>query len=131
MLNQQAQEKVFLHKHYLNSHLQKFQERKATFDKGAFKDAQEKEKWKSILKIDIMSSDESDYEGDKEVIVSRPLPWLSANVVHFKKKLDDVALKNKSPQARRQMKERLEGSPSLRAQPKDFPSWVFDTVTDE
>ncbi len=57
--------------------LQKFQERKATFDKGSFKDAQEKDKWKSILKIEIMSSDESDYDGDKEVIVSHPLPWLN------------------------------------------------------
>ena len=46
--------------------MQKYQERKAALEKS--KDGQEKEKWKSVLIMDITSSDESGYEGDKEVI---------------------------------------------------------------
>ena len=38
----------------------------------------------SILKPDIMSSDESGYEEGDEVILVRPLPWLSAEVIAFK-----------------------------------------------
>ena len=75
-----------------------------------------------------MSSDESRNDDDKEVIISHPLPWLSSNVELFKKKLDEAGLKNKSPQARRQMKERVQGSPSLRPQPAEgeaLPSRVF------
>ena len=74
-----------------------------------------------------MSSDESGNADDKEVIVSHPLPWLSSNVALFKKKLDEAGLKNESPQARRLMKERVEGCPSLRPQPEGeaLPSWVF------
>ena len=51
------------------------------------KDCQEKEKWKSISIMDITSSDESGHEDDKEVIISHPLPWLSANATQFKRKL--------------------------------------------
>ena len=74
-----------------------------------------------------MSSDERGIDADKEVIVSHSLPWLSSNVTLFKKKLDEAGLKNKSPQARRQMKERVQGCPSLRPQPEGeaLPSWVF------
>ena len=74
-----------------------------------------------------MSSDESGIEDGKGVIVSHPLPWLSSNVTLFKKKLDEAGLKNKSPQARRQMKERVEGCPSLWPQPEGeaLLSWVF------
>ena len=105
--------------------MQKYQERKAALEKS--KDGQEKEKWKSVLIMDITSSDESGYEDDKEVIISHPLPWLSANATQFKQKLDEICLKNKNAQSRRQMKERLEGLPSLRSRPIDtnLPSWVF------
>ena len=80
--------------------------------------------------MEIMSSDESGYDEDdsNEVIVSHPLKWLSANVTQFKRKLDEVALKNKTPQAKRQMKERIEGLPSSRTCPKtdSYPAWVFN-----
>ena len=46
--------------------------------------------------MDITSSDESGYEDDKEVIISHPLPWLSANVTQFKRKRDEICLKNKT-----------------------------------
>ena len=74
-----------------------------------------------------MSSDESGKDDDKEVIVSHPLPWLSANVALFKNKLDEAGLKTKSPQARRQMKDRVQGCPSLWPRPEGetLPSWVF------
>lgn len=72
-----------------------------------------------------MSSDESGDDEGNEVIVSHPLPWLSGSVVQFKKALDDVSMKSKSPQSRREMKERRRGAPSLQPQPEGFPSWVF------
>ena len=50
-----------------------------------------------------------------EVIISHPLPWLSANVTQSKQKLDEICLKNKTAQSRRQMKEYPEGLPSLRS----------------
>ena len=108
--------------------MQKCQERKAVFGKGSFNADLDKEKWRSVLTLDLMSSDESGQEGEQEVIISHPLPWLSANVGQFMRKLDEVALKAKSPRAIRQMKGRLEGSPSQRPRPeeKDLPTWVFN-----
>ena len=54
--------------------------------------------------MDFMSSDESCYEGDEEVLVSKPLPWESGKVTHFKQALDDAALQEKSPLVKRQIK---------------------------
>ena len=108
--------------------LQKFHEREAVFEKGSYKDAQEKAKWKCVLSLEFMSSDESGTEEDKEVIISHPLPWLSPNVQQFKRKLDEEALKEKSPQAKRMIKDRMVGVHSSRPKPaaaKDIPSWVF------
>ena len=65
--------------------MQKYQERKAALEKS--KDGQEKEKWKSVLIMDITSSDESGYEDDKEVIISHPLPWLSVNAHNLNENL--------------------------------------------
>lgn len=76
-----------------------------------------------------MSSDESGTEEDKEVIISHPLPWLSPVVQHFKQTLDEATLKEKSPQAKRMTKNRVEGLPSSRSQPTvadNFPSWAFN-----
>ena len=47
--------------------------------------------------MDFMSSDESCIEEGGEVLVSKPLPWESGKVAHFKQALDDVALQEKSP----------------------------------
>ena len=78
--------------------------------------------------MEFMSSDESGIEEDKEVIISHPLPWLSPNVQQFKRRLDEASKKDKSPQARRMIKERVEGSPSCRscATKDNIPSWVFN-----
>ena len=64
--------------------------------------------------MEFMSSDESGTEEDNEVIISHPLPWLSPNVQHFKRKLDEAALKEKSPQAKRMIKSRVVGANSDR-----------------
>ena len=50
--------------------MQKYQERKAALEKS--KDGQEKEKWKSILIMDITSSDESGHEDDRGHNISSP-----------------------------------------------------------
>lgn len=74
--------------------------------------------WKSILTIELMSSDESDYnDNGKEVLVSYQLPWLSDAVNNFKQVLDRESLKGKMQQSLRQMKPRIEGSPSTRQHP--------------
>lgn len=86
------------------------------FEAGSYKDEGEKEMWRKIMTMDFMSSDESCIEGD-EVLVSKPLPWESGKVTHFKQALDDAALQEKSPLAKRQMKPRRRGMHSCRLKP--------------
>ena len=105
---------------------QKFQERKSAFEKGVFKDEQDKEKWAKVLSMEYMSSDESGEDEGKEVIIAHSLPWLSPNVQLFKKRLDEASFKEKSPQAKRMIKDRRVGNNSLRPKPGGtVPSWVF------
>ena len=80
--------------------------------------------WKSILTMDLVSSDESDEENGEEVLIAHPLPWLSETVAHFKMSLDQQIANSKSPQARRQMKKRLIGGSSTRGALDDLPSWA-------
>ena len=78
------------------------------------------------MTIDFMSSDESSLENGNELLVSRPLPWESSSVSLFKKTLDDKALKQKTPLARRQMKTWKTGMLSTRSKPSgDYPDWAF------
>ena len=95
--------------------------------KGSYRSEEEKDKWLSVMKVEVMSSDESDEDDGEEVIVVHPLPWLSAEVAAFKQQIDDEIKKEKSPQARRQMKRRIIGSPSTRPRSTshDFPSWAL------
>ena len=95
---------------------------------GSYKDKGEKEAWRKIMIMDFMSSDESCVEEGQEVLVSKPLSWQSEQVTHFKQALDDAALEQKSPLAKRQMKPRRKGMPSTRPKPcgGEYPSWVFD-----
>ena len=97
------------------------------FEAGSYKDDGEKEAWKKVVTMDFMSSDESCTEEDQDVLVSKPLPWQSERVAHFKQTLDEAALQQKSPLAKRQMKPRRKGMPSSRPQPcGDFPDWAFN-----
>ena len=102
---------------------QKLTERRAVFNKCSYA-AKDREKWEKILSTEFMSSEES----DEEFIKVRPLPWRSERSVSFLHSLDDKALKEKSPQARRQMKERKVGETSSRILPAThFPSWAITT----
>ena len=61
-----------------------------------------------------------------KVLVSKPLPWESGKVTHFKQVHDDAALQEKSPLAKRQMKLRRRGMHSSRPRPRsEYSSWVF------
>ena len=94
-------------------------------ERGTFDSPQQKEEWKEAMKVEMISSDESDVDNGDEVIVTKPLPWRSANVSQFFSKLDEECRHNKSPHARRQMKPRKCGLPSSRPKPQGFPDWVF------
>ena len=78
------------------------------------------------MTVDLMSSEESGEDDDKEVIIVHPLPWLSDKVASFKAQIDLQVKKDKTPQARRQMKDRVIGSMSTRPRPPDstLPAWA-------
>ena len=90
--------------------------------KGKYKN-EEKEEWMKLMTIDLMSSEESGMDDHEEVIIVHPLPWLSEKIIQFKETLDLQAKKEKTPQAHRQMKQRVIGSPSRRPQKPGLPSW--------
>lgn len=96
------------------------------FEAGSYENEREKEKWRSILTMEFMSTDESSTEEGNDVLVSKPLPWEAASVAAFKAVLDNAALGHKSPLAKRQMKPRRKGIPSDRPKPTgDYPDWAF------
>ena len=109
--------------------LQKLQERKCSFEKSKYTDDNSKEEWKNVLTLSCMSSDESGFDDDNnEILINHKLPWLSDRVQNFMMLLDQETTKSKSPQAKRQMKKRIDGLPSSRPMPADEgiqPSWVF------
>lgn len=88
------------------------------------------DKWLSVLKLDFMSSEESATEDEEEIIIVRPLPWRSTRYDTILRGVDDIVRKEKSPQARRQMKKRVLGVASTRPKPssKDIPTWALATV---
>ena len=83
-----------------------------------------------MLIIDFMSSEESD-ASDDEVIKVHPLPWRSERLSEFFALLDEKAEADKSPQAKRQMKERQTGRTSSRPKPTlaGIP-WAFAESTE-
>ena len=79
--------------------------------------------------MEFMSSEESDSDN---VIEVQPIPWRSDRVTSFLHALDRKANEKRSPQAKRQMKERrLGSSSSSRVRPGHdsegcpLPSWLF------
>ena len=83
-------------------------------EKASFLTASDKEKWVVVLCPQLTSSDESDIDDDgTEIIKRHALPWLSSCVDEFKRRIDDASLKDKSPQAKRQTKQRVEGELSI------------------
>ena len=76
---------------------------------------------------ETMSSEESDEENE-EVITVKPLPWRAEKVSGFFHRLDGKVEQSKSNQAKRQRKQRVEGSDySLRSRPvgSSIPDWAF------
>ena len=114
---------------YFNlSSIQKYHERKQAFEKAVFKSDEDKEKWAKVINVELMSSEESDTMDDNEILIHRPITWLSSTVRNFKARLDEEICKKKSPQAKRQRKERVTGAPSTRPLPiesENFPKWIF------
>lgn len=84
---------------------------------------EQRTKWPAVVKNELMSSEESD-EGD--AIVVHPLPWRSEYVNKMFQKIDEYCFSKKSPQAKRQTKKRITGSPSRRPIPATKePIWAF------
>ena len=67
-----------------------------------------------MITNDYMSSEES---GEDDSIIVHPLPWRSEYVSSMFKRIDAYCEKKKSPQAKRQMKQRIQGRASSRRQP--------------
>ena len=68
-----------------------------------------------------LSSDEGD-----NVVTIHPLPWRSKYVDSMFEKLDKYTTAKKTPQAQRQMKQRVVGACSQRTRPTigDIPEWA-------
>ena len=97
------------------------------FEKASYKDQEEKKSWRKTMKIEFVSSDESGCDEGVDVIITKPLPWLSETVTVFKQALDLAAFQERTPLARRQTKERRLGAPSSRPKPNgDYPTRVFN-----
>ena len=73
-----------------------------------------------------MSSEDSDTDNPDSLIV-HPLTWRSEYVNKMFKQIDRFSAARKSPQARRQTKEKCIGNVSSRSCPPDLPSWAIVT----
>ena len=85
-----------------------------------------KEKWIQIMKPEMMSSEES----EEEAIVVRPLTYRSPKVNRFLKMVDESITEHKTPQAKRQRKNRTTSdTPSLHSCPSEtsIPKWAFSS----
>lgn len=79
---------------------------------------------------ELISSDESDIEEERHILVVRELPWRNDRVSKFFTKLDEAHEHRKSEQATRQTKLRIiKGKISARPEPSNIPSWA--TVVSE
>ena len=93
-----------------------------------FEDEKYWEIWRNVLKLDLMSSEESGEDDNREeVIYTKPLPWRSKKFSEFVARLDNQTASDMSSLAKRQKKKRLEGDDSTRPRPHpvDIPDWVF------
>ena len=86
----------------------------------------DKEKWRKVMRPDMMTSEESMSENEELMIV--PLTWRSKMVTTFFRKLDEKSMEKKSSQAKRQRKLR-EGAAyySQRPVPDGLPRWTIAT----
>ena len=77
--------------------------------KVKFSDESHRERWLEALKIDTMSSEESDKENDEDILVVRPLSWRSTEYEKLLKIIDKNQEKCRSSQAKRQLLKRVRG----------------------
>ena len=75
-----------------------------------------------MLISECMSSEES---GNDDTLIVRPLQWRSGLVDTFFGNLDKQNMEEKSSQARRQLKGRLNGAPSSRPAHEPLPRWAL------
>ena len=103
--------------------MQRLSERQAEFRRHSYSDG-DRLKWENVFTSDLISSDESEVEEDKPVLVVKELVWRSDKVTNFFKKLHDA---KKSEQANRQTKSRVRrGVVSGRPAPAQLPSWAVN-----
>ena len=112
--------------------LQKFKMRKAAFAKTTAITEEEKKNWAAIMKLEMMSSEESgcdsgsDHEdGVTSMFIKHPLPWRSNKITALFKSLDGKARKRQSRRGQQMMQQRTVGSPSARTRPTGVPEWAF------
>ena len=66
-------------------YLQKLHDRKVSFSKATFPSETAMKGWEYALSVELMSSEESDYDDDgKEILIIHQIPWLSDTVNTFK-----------------------------------------------
>ena len=92
--------------------------------KVKFSDESHRECWLEALKIDTMSSEESDKENEEDILVVRPLSWRSTEYEKLLKIIDKNREECRSSQAKRQLLKRVRGPFSSRNRPDDIPRWV-------
>ena len=74
----------------------------------------------------MISSDESELDDGKAVLVVKELQWRSDKITNFFTKLDSAHEDRKSEQAKRQTKPSIRnGTSSARAAPAHLPSWAL------
>ena len=98
-------------------------DRQAAMKLQNFKKPSDKSLWEQLLKTDYMSSEESDVDGDEDILEVHDLPWRKPSV---KKMFATESLKRRSAQAKRQMKRRVLGRDSTRPQPASIPKWAME-----
>lgn len=106
--------------------MQRLSERQAEFRRHSYSDG-DRIKWEKVFTADLISSDESEVEEDKPVLVVKELVWRSDKVTNFFTKLDNAHDAKKSEQANRQTKSRVRrGVVSGRPAPAHLPSWAVN-----
>ena len=101
-------------------------DRRAALKLQKFKKTSDQAQWEQLLKIEYMSSEESDVDGEEDVLTVRDLPWRKPAVKRMFSTLDAESAKRKTPQSKRQMKRRVVGSNSSRLQPHSMPKWAVN-----
>lgn len=96
-----------------------------------------KTKTTEILKVDYMSSEDSDSisSGDElataearrpRKLLCRPLPWRSEEATAVLRSLDRKYGRRQTAQGRQMTAERVEGARSERPRPDDMPEWAIE-----